>query len=112
MAAKYNWKQADTEPLELTLGNDRPNWSLELSPGVPNGTVVLNMRNSSRTVKISRGACTITGPRTVRFVPTAAQTNVTRGTYSVEVEWTDSNGVVSTFPSFGFLEIFIDQQIA
>jgi hypothetical protein len=106
--SSYTWKQADTEPLEVTLKSSHASsWTLA-------GTVVMNMMDSSGRVKISRGACTITDAtlHKVKFTPTASQTNIPRGTYRVEFEWTDGSGTVRTFPSNGYFEIFIDKQIA
>lgn len=94
--ADFAWKQGDTDPLEVELQSDHAtSWTLD-------GSVVFNMKKQGATTLIvSRGACEIIdgSAHTVRFRPSAVQTNQVPGNYSCEFEWTDGNGTIRTFPT-------------
>lgn len=92
----FAWKQGDTDPLEVELVSDHA------TAYTIDGSVVFSMKKQgTSTLVVDRGPCEIIDgtAHTVRFRPTAVQTNQTPGNYACEFEWTDSNGIVRTFPT-------------
>ena len=100
-------KQNDTKPLEATLKDE------DGPVNLTGATVVFNMWDSVKAVKVSLGAVTTVEPTlgTVKY-PFAAIDTDTVGTFRGEFQVTFTDATVVTFPHDSYIAIKIVDDIA